>query len=78
MPQIVLGNIRERSFREIWIDEPPPELMALRTGRSNLKGRCRECKYLDLCGGCRQKAFHYKGDLLEEDPTCILLDPAGE
>lgn len=72
MPQVIVGNIRERSFRDIWIDNSVPELKALREMRSNLKGDCKECEYLDLCGGCRQKAFHYLGDILGEDPTCIL------
>ncbi|MGD0953344.1 MAG: radical SAM protein [Methanotrichaceae archaeon] len=72
MPQVVVGNVRERSFRDIWIDNPSPELKALREMRSNLKGACGSCEYLDLCGGCRQKAFHFLGDMMEEDPTCIL------
>ncbi len=72
MPHVVVGNVRERSFRDIWIDNPSPELLALREIKSNLKGACGKCDYLDLCGGCRQKAFYYHGDLLAEDPTCIL------
>jgi radical SAM protein with 4Fe4S-binding SPASM domain len=72
MPHIVVGNVRERSFRDIWIDHPSTELQALREMKSGLKGRCGKCDYLDLCGGCRQKAYYYNGDLLGEDPTCIL------
>ena len=72
MPHVVVGNVRERSFRDIWIDNPSPELSALREIKSNLKGACGKCDYLDLCGGCRQKAFYYHGDLFAEDPTCIL------
>ena len=72
MPHVVVGNVRERSFRDIWIDNPSLELSALREIKSNLKGACGKCDYLDLCGGCRQKAFYYHGDLFAEDPTCIL------
>src|SRR5512137_2076666 len=72
MPQVVVGNVRERSFRDIWIDNPSPELLALREIRSSLTGACGNCEYLDLCGGCRQKAFYYRGDLRAEDPTCII------
>lgn len=72
MPHVVVGNVLERSFRDIWVDHPTPELEALRDIKSHLKGACGKCEYLDLCGGCRQKAYHYHGDLLEEDPTCIL------
>ncbi|RQW79308.1 MAG: radical SAM protein [Methanothrix sp.] len=72
MPHVVVGNVRERSFRDIWIDNPSAELLGLREIKSSLKGACGKCDYLDLCGGCRQKAFYYHGDLLGEDPTCIL------
>jgi len=72
MPQVVVGNVRERSFQDIWIDHPTPELIALREVKSNLKGACGSCFYRDLCGGCRQKAYYYNGDLLAEDPTCIV------
>jgi radical SAM protein with 4Fe4S-binding SPASM domain len=72
MPQVVVGNVRERSFRDIWIDHPSAELLALRGIKSNLKGACGKCQYLDLCGGCRQKAYYYHGDILAEDPTCII------
>nr|WP_297759639.1 radical SAM protein [Methanothrix sp.] len=72
MPHIVAGNVRERSFRDIWIDNPSQELLLIRNSRKHLKGRCGSCSYTDLCGGCRQKAFYYRGDILETDPTCML------
>lgn len=72
MPHVVVGNVRERSFRDIWIEHPSPELLALREIKSSLKGACGKCDYQDLCGGCRQKAYYYHGDLLGEDPTCII------
>jgi len=72
MPEMVVGNVRERSFHDIWIDNPSPELKAMREMRADLKGACGECEYLEVCGGCRQKAKYYKGDILEEDPTCIV------
>lgn len=74
MPEVVVGNVRERSFQDIWIDNPVPELEALRNIRSKLKGACGECEYLELCGGCRQKARYYCGDVLGEDPTCVVKD----
>ncbi len=74
MPEVVVGNVRERSFQDIWIDNPVPELLALRDIRSHLKGACGECEYLELCGGCRQKARYYCGDVLGEDPTCVVKD----
>ncbi len=72
MPDVIVGNVRERSFKDIWIDNPADELKVLRAMRSNLKGACGKCDYVDLCGGCRQKAYFYCGDVLGEDPTCII------
>jgi radical SAM protein with 4Fe4S-binding SPASM domain len=77
MPQVVVGNVRERSFRDIWIDHPSEELLTLRKMRSCLKGKCGKCDYLDLCGGCRQKAYYYCKDLMGEDPTCIIESENG-
>lgn len=72
MQHVVVGNVRERSFKDIWIDNPSAELLALRDIKSHLTGACGRCEYLDLCGGCRQKAYYHSGDLAAEDPTCIL------
>lgn len=72
MPHVIVGNVREASFRDIWIDNPSPELKSLRNIKSRLKGACGKCEYLDLCGGCRQKAYYYQGDLMGDDPTCII------
>ena len=61
------GNIRERSFREIW--ETSPVLLQLRD-LGQLKGRCGQCEFNELCGGCRCRAYAGYGDYLEEDPAC--------
>ncbi|MHC1631733.1 MAG: radical SAM protein [Methanotrichaceae archaeon] len=63
---IVVGNIREDSFVQIW--ENSPVLKALRERK--LKGRCGECRYREICGGCRARAYAYTGDYLESDPLC--------
>jgi len=34
------------------------------------RGRCAECKFLAVCGGCRSRAAILTGDLLGEDPLC--------
>ncbi len=77
MPHIVVGNVRERSFRDIWIDHPSQELQELRGIKTHLEGACGKCDYLEMCGGCRQKAYYHQGDLRGEDPTCILKGQMG-
>ncbi len=39
---------------------------------SNLKGKCGSCRYKELCGGSRVKAYIYRKDILGEDPTCLI------
>jgi AdoMet-dependent heme synthase len=35
-----------------------------------LKGKCGICRYRDLCGGQRGRAYGITGDYLESDPAC--------
>jgi radical SAM protein with 4Fe4S-binding SPASM domain len=63
---LLAGDIRERSFSEIW--ERSSVLKTLR--ERELKGRCGECRYRMTCGGCRARAFAQTGDHLESDPLC--------
>jgi radical SAM protein with 4Fe4S-binding SPASM domain len=67
-----LGNIRIKSFKQIWFDHPL--LKKLRQSRSNLKGRCGKCKFRQICGGFRARSLHYYKDPWSEDPDCYLFD----
>ncbi len=68
-----VGNIRERPFSEIWNSDD--ELMVkLREKDKHLKGKCGECSYKKLCGGCRIRAREVHGDIWAEDPACYLHD----
>ena len=70
-----LGNIAERTFGEIWSDGTDPLLAALRNRRAHLKGRCAQCRFLDLCGGnFRARAEAVTGDSWAPDPACYLTD----
>jgi len=64
---VVTGNVRDKSFTEIW--ETSPVFLQLRDAK-NLKGRCGACEYNQLCGGCRCRAYAATGDYLDEDPAC--------
>ncbi len=64
---VVAGNVRQRSFTEIWRESPL--LRSLRDPRQ-LTGRCGTCEYSELCGGCRCRAYAAHGDVLAEDPAC--------
>ncbi|MGZ8937544.1 MAG: radical SAM protein [Halobacteriota archaeon] len=64
------GNVRELPFRRIWKQSPVFE--DLRHRETRLKGRCGECEYRRLCGGCRGRTLALTGDYLNEDPSCFI------
>lgn len=67
-----LGNAIERSIVDIWEDEKNPLLKRLRNKGDFLQGRCGDCTYKEICGGCRARAKAYSGSLWDEDPACYL------
>ncbi len=70
-----LGNIRDRKFSEIWKDDTDPLLKALRQRKTQLKGRCAACRFLDICNGnFRVRADAVYGDVWMQDPACYLTD----
>jgi len=68
MPQLVVGNVREKPFDEIWHTS---EVFAALRDRELLKGHCSRCPFKYICGGCRARALAYLGDVLAPDPGCI-------
>jgi 12,18-didecarboxysiroheme deacetylase len=69
------GNVRERPFSEIWSDLSHPLMARLKDKRPHVKGRCAECRWLDVCAGnFRVRAEAATGDLWAPDPACYLSD----
>lgn len=64
------GNIFKQSFKEIW--ENSKLFKELRDFKS-YKGRCGACEYINVCGGCRARAYAVYGDYLEEEPFCSYV-----
>ena len=70
-----LGNVRDRKFSEIWMDTSDPLMAGLKAVPRQVKGRCSECTYFDVCGGnTRVRAQQLTGDPWQEDPACYLSD----
>jgi len=67
-----LGNVRQTPFRNIWRDSQDEFLLKLREKENHIEGRCGECDYKQLCGGCRIRAEAVSGNLWGEDPACYL------
>ncbi|MCL2642125.1 MAG: radical SAM protein [Candidatus Bathyarchaeota archaeon] len=88
---VKVGNVREKSFKEIWHNS---DMFKALCDPSTLTGKCGKCDYKSLCGGCRARAYglsadfidycgdlhvptEAKGDYLKEDPWCVYQpDPA--
>ncbi len=69
------GNIRERNFGDIWLDESDPLMKGLKHKAEYIKGRCRLCRYRAMCtGSMRVRAYRAYGDPWAPDPQCYLSD----
>ncbi len=66
------GNIRQKPFKIIW--EKSKVFNELRDP-GMLKGKCGDCEYRAVCGGCRARAYASTGDYLEEEPYCMYVPP---
>ncbi|MFC1961660.1 radical SAM protein [Chloroflexota bacterium] len=68
------GDVRKDSFAEIWNNSP---LFQSLRNLANLKGKCGECEYKRICGGCRARAYEATEDYLEAEPYCIYQPHRG-
>jgi len=69
------GNVKERPFSEIWMDTSNPFMRQLKEKKKHVKGRCADCRWLDICAGnFRVRAEAVSGDVWAPDPACYLTD----
>ncbi len=69
------GNVRERSFGEIWTDTSDDLMAGLKDRRKKLTGKCGRCVYQAICNGnVRVRAEAVSGDVWAEDPACFLTE----
>ena len=69
------GNVKDRSFGQIWTDLSDPVMEGLKNRANLLKGRCGRCVWKDICNGnfrVRAEAVH--DDIWAEDPACYLTE----
>lgn len=70
-----LGNVKNKTFRQIWEDSSEPVLNKLRNKSKFADARCLACKWFDLCKG----NFRFLGAEADEqhwlnEPACYLAD----
>lgn len=61
------GNIKKKSFKDIWENS---ELFRKLRDFKKYKGRCGVCEFVNVCGGCRARAYAVSGDYMDEEPFC--------
>ncbi len=72
---VTLGNVKTRSFSDIWRDSDDVTIRGLRDRLPLLRGRCATCRWQDICGGgFRVRAWQRFGDPWQEDPCCYLTN----
>ncbi len=67
------ANIRTTPFWETW--QHSPGFQQLRNPQ--LKGKCGECEYQKLCGGCRARPLALGGDIMDSDDWCRYQPQGG-
>ena len=62
------GRFPEDSVVEVYQDHPT--FRSLRDPQQ-LKGKCGECEYREVCGGSRSRAYAVFGDPMASEPDCV-------
>jgi radical SAM protein with 4Fe4S-binding SPASM domain len=70
---IEAGDLRQASLAEVW---QTSQFFAELRDLGRLKGKCGDCGYARVCGGCRARAYGSSGDHLAEEPFCAY-QPGG-
>ncbi|MFA4842674.1 MAG: radical SAM protein [Candidatus Omnitrophota bacterium] len=66
--EVECGDARIENFRKLW--QESGVFNRLRD-LNQYRGKCGECEYLTVCGGCRARAYAAFGDYLDEEPECV-------
>lgn len=67
---VTAGNVRTDDVVDVYRNS---QIFRDLRNPAKLKGVCGTCKYNDVCGGQRGRAYGMTGDYLESDPACVLV-----
>ena len=73
--ELSAGNIKEQPFSQIWRES---ELFNRLRNPDLLEGKCGQCEYRRVCGGCRARAYETYGNEMAEEPLCLYQPPGGK
>jgi AdoMet-dependent heme synthase len=66
------GNILQTPLEQIWFQNPD---LARMGDSAQLGGKCGQCGFRKVCGGCRARAFAASNDYMAEEPFCVYVPP---
>lgn len=70
-----IGNIKDKTFKQIWADSTVPVLAKLRNKKKFADRRCLKCKWFDLCKGNFRFLDNNPDDKYWlNEPACYLTD----
>lgn len=69
------GDTRRTPFADIWNESP---MFNQLRDYETLEGKCGECRYDAICGGCRARAYAATGSYLAEEPFCTYQPATDE
>jgi len=69
------GNIREKSFSEIWRNS---QVFNDLRDIDKYQGKCGRCEFKRICGGCRARAYSVSGNYMAEEPYCVYKPTTGK
>jgi radical SAM protein with 4Fe4S-binding SPASM domain len=70
-----LGNVKDKTFRQILQNPDEPVLNMLRNKHKFADGRCKKCKWFDLCKGNFRFSGNKSGiECWRNEPACYLRD----
>lgn len=65
---INIGNIQDKTFKEIWLNSKAIKEIV---NRNKLTGKCNACDLKFKCGGCRAMAYFEGNEIFGDDPSCF-------
>ncbi|SDD77015.1 radical SAM/SPASM domain-containing protein [Desulfuromonas thiophila] len=65
-----VGNVKQIPFKDLWFNS---KVFNELRDFSKYKGKCGECEFINVCGGCRARADAVYGDYLAEEPFCNYI-----
>jgi radical SAM protein with 4Fe4S-binding SPASM domain len=66
---IPIGNVLSDGLFKIWYDS---DVLWRIRDKKNLQGKCKACRNIERCGGCRAIAYETTGDYMGEDIQCWI------